>query len=103
MSNLKAGDVGVALERTLTDERGDALDVSWATGVYLLLRYPDETTAVFTAGFSSSGTDGKVRYVTLLADDLNQTGHYIGQFKLTGGSNVQHSDWFHFDVDPNIV
>lgn len=97
------GDVGVVIERTLVDPDGDAINISAASTKKLKLKYPDGTTAEFTAAFTSTGSDGKIRYVTASSDDLDQAGHYQGQFYYVIGSTHFHSERFHFDVEDTIT
>ena len=102
-SNTKKGNIGVVIERTLVDPDGQIINISSASTKKLKLKYPDGTTAEFTAAFSSNGSDGKIRYVTASADDLDQAGHYQAQFYYVIGSTRFDSDRFHFDVEDTIT
>jgi len=103
VNSIKVNDVGVILERTLVQSDGvTAFPVDTATVIRLDLLYPDETVASFTSELSTDGLDGAVRYVTE-EGDLDQEGHYVGQFYIEIDGAKLHSDRFHFDVEATIV
>lgn len=104
MPNPKVGSFPFTIgPKTLVDRDGNAIDVSAYAQVTLHLYMPDRTKKTFTASFTTDGTDGKVEYVTDSAEDLDQQGHYIGEFLLGDGVDAFiPSDTFHFDVDPPI-
>ena len=56
-------DVGTSFEVTVYD-KGSPKDVSEATTITLKFRKPDNTVVLKEGVFVSSGTDGKIRYVT---------------------------------------
>ena len=64
---VRIGDLGVVLEAEIVNSAGSSIDVSAATTKELRLRKPDKTEATVTAVFTTDGTDGKVRYVSLAA------------------------------------
>jgi len=101
MSNMKAGDVGVVIQRTLVDVDGDVLSVVGATLVRLDVIKTGGTAESFTGELTNTGSDGKVEYTTEAADFV--AGHYQAQFYVEVGISKFHSDRFHFDVDPTIV
>lgn len=101
--NIKAGNFPITIERTLVDKDGVAVDVSAYSTIHLDLIMPDKSVVTFEGEFSTNGHNGKVRYITASADDISQSGHYQGQFRLSSGSGLLHSDRFHFDVDAPIV
>ena len=101
--NIKAGNFPITIERTLVDKDGVAVDVSAYSTIHLDLIMPDKSVVTFVGEFSTDGENGKVRYITVSEDDIGQSGHYQGQFRLSSGSALLHSDRFHFDVDAPIV
>lgn len=103
MSNMKAGDKGVVIQRTLKDKDGDVIDLSAATLVKLHAIKTGSGGVVleFTGDLSGDGTDGKVEYVTDEGEFL--AGHYQAEFYVEVGTSKLHSDRFHFDVDAVIT
>ena len=97
---IHVGDVGTILERTVTDG-GVAVDISTASVRQFILRKPSGAAATKTAAFSTDGSDGKLRYVTV-ADDLDQAGQWSLQVYLEMTAGKWHSDVAVFDVYPNL-
>lgn len=60
---LRLGDVGTAIEVTITNARTDtAIDVSTATVKQIVLCRPNGTLTYHDADFVTDGTDGKILY-----------------------------------------
>lgn len=66
--------INVLVEITI-EEDNSPLDISAATTHSFVVRKPSGATALWLAVFSSDGTDGKLRYLTV-AGDLNEVGRY---------------------------
>ena len=97
MSNIKAGDVGVVLERTLKKQDGTVWNISTATLKKLKVTKAGTTTTL-DAEFSSDGSNGKIKYTTTALSFT--AGHYQARFYVELGASVKiHSDPFHFHVD----
>lgn len=76
---VQKGSIGVIFEVEFVDEDGAVIDISTATTKEILAQFSDGTTTAFTAAFSNTGTDGKIRYVTESADDISIVGTLIIQ------------------------
>ncbi len=75
------GDIGTIIEATVKDG-ASAVDISSASSVKFSVNPPRSAVKSFTAAFTSSGTDGKVRYTTL-AGDINVPGTWWIQVLVT--------------------
>jgi hypothetical protein len=88
----KVGDVGTAIEITVTelDDDGEAvvINISTATSKFINFQRPDGTTEQKTAAFTTDGTDGKIRYVTV-SGFLDQAGGW----KIEGEIHIGGSQW----------
>jgi hypothetical protein len=89
--SIHVGDVGTAIEFTVTDQDGAALDLSAYDALTILVTRPDGTTLQKAATPSGDGTDGRMRYVTA-ADDLNDPGTYRFQGVVDLASGLWHTD-----------
>jgi hypothetical protein len=81
MSDIYQGDIGTALQLTITED-GSAVDVSAVGNAYIKLRTPDGRLLTKNATLPNGGTDGLIQYVTQ-ADDLNVPGRWRIQGYLT--------------------
>lgn len=97
---IHVGDVGTVLEYTVT-EGTSAVDVSSASVKQVILKKPSGASLTKTAEFSGSGTDGKVRYVTV-AGDLSEAGQWYAQVYLELPAGKWHSDAGAFTVHGNL-
>lgn len=93
---IHVGDIGTIIEVTVL-ETAVALDISTATVKQFTLRKPDGTSVTKTALFSATGTDGKLRYTTIL-NDLDQSGNWTLQVYLEMPGGKWHSDKVNFTV-----
>ncbi len=72
---VQKGDIGVDFTITLLKASDlTPLDVSSATTLQIKFRPVGGTTRTQTASLVTDGTDGKIRYITASADDLNVSG-----------------------------
>ena len=67
--------VGLILEVVCVDENDVAINISAATTKDILIQRPNGFTITRAASFTTSGTDGKIRYITV-AGDLIMAGRY---------------------------
>jgi hypothetical protein len=95
---LRKGSYPIAIERTLKDEKGVAVNVSGASSLAFRLRSPSGIRKEFAAILSGTGTDGKVRWISSSAADLDEVGTWRGQFFIGLGGGVIASDDFSFEV-----
>lgn len=103
MAEIHVADVGTAFVCTIVDEDGAVVDVSSATVKQLWFQKPDQSTVAFDAAFVTDGTDGKIRYVTSAASDLDQSGGWKLQGHVAFGGYVLHSDVHKFKVFANLM
>lgn len=92
----------VALQVTVVDQNGNAVDVSAANVLQFWLLAPDGTPRAVGASFVSNGRDGLTQYVTT-AQDLNEAGLWQIQGQLTFGAQVLLTSWGSFVAGPNIA
>ena len=94
-------DVGTVLEVTIMDG-DDVVDVSGATSKKIILQAPSMSGSVSKdADFVTDGSDGKIKYTTV-ADDLNETGDWAIQGKVTSASGTWCTDIGSFKVYENL-
>lgn len=76
----KIGDVGITFRVTI-EESDAAVDVSAATAVKIFFKKPDGSIIENIAEFNTDGTDGKIKYKTTAAVEIDQRGtwNYYGQ------------------------
>ena len=101
INEIRKGDIGTVFERTIKD--GDVvIDISSASPLQIIFQKPDDGAFVTqTAVFTTNGTDGKLRYVTLL-DDLDEIGVWQWQAKITLGGGTWKTDILDFQVHENL-
>ncbi len=99
-NEIHVGDVGTAFERTIT-EGATAVNISSATLMQLVFRKPDGTTMTKTAVWTTTGTDGKLRYVTI-AGDLSVAGQWGLQAYVEMNGGKWHTDIDYFTVYQNL-
>lgn len=95
---LRKGAYPIAIERTLKDEKGAVVNVSGASSLTIRLRSPAGVKKEFVAILSGTGTDGKVRWVSSSASDLDEVGTWRGQFIIGIGGGAIATDDFSFEV-----
>lgn len=102
MASPHVGDIGTVFELEVRDQDGAVVDISLATGLIILFESPAGVDKVKTAVLSGSGTDGKMRYVTV-AGDLDEDGRWQIQGKVTfSAAQVFYTDIQSFTVQPNL-
>jgi hypothetical protein len=99
---VRLGDIGTIFQATLVDaDDGSAIDVSLATTQEFIYKKPDDTKVTKTTVFASGGTDGVIRYVTVL-DDLDLIGVWQLQAHIITPSGEWHSETDEFRVAANL-
>jgi hypothetical protein len=104
INEIRKGDIGTVFERTvytIIDGVKTIVNVSSATTMEFIFTKPDGTKMTKDADFSSDGSDGKLRYVTV-ADDLDGVGDWKLQVYVILSSGEWHSDISHFRVHDNL-
>lgn len=93
-------DIGTAFEVTLKD--GDnTLNLVTSSVKEIHFQKPDGTVVEKTAQFRTDGSDGIIVYITV-ADDLDQTGSWKIQAKVTLPTGTWSSDIEKFKVYDNL-
>lgn len=99
-TGLHVGDVGALIEGTIKDAAGNPEDISATSLRQFKLYTPIGTEMVKTATFSTDGTDGKLRYMTI-TDDLSVDGTWsIRAYLEFGGGWEGHTGRATFEVYP---
>jgi hypothetical protein len=70
---VHVNNIGTEFELTFRDETGAPVDLTGQTALHFYFRLPNGTVLTKTPLFTSTGTDGKARYVTV-AGDLTMPG-----------------------------
>src|SRR6185503_12074784 len=99
---VHVGDVGTVFEATVYDSDGTVVDISLASTLQMLFRKPNGTVVPKTATRSGSGVDGKMRYVTTLASDLDVAGGWSVQGVVAIGSGSWKTSIVEFTVKANL-
>jgi len=97
---IHLNDIGTVFEATIMDG-AVVVDISTATTKQLILRGPNGISKTKSASFTTNGTDGKLRYVTV-ANDLNVTGQWSWQAYVVLSNGAWHSDVAEFIVHENL-
>jgi len=101
VNEVHLSDIGTVFEITFKDGTS-AIDISAASTKQILFKKPDATTLTKSGTFTSDGTDGKLKWVTI-SGDLDTTGKWEiqGYVVLAGGE--WHTDVGEFTVYANIA
>lgn len=94
-------DTGTAFIITLKDNNGVVFDVSGASERKIFFRKPSGTIISKDMTLVTSGTDGKVRYVTGIGD-IDEAGNWKMQVKITISGAVKRSNIYKFKVERNL-
>jgi hypothetical protein len=100
-TTVHAGDVGTTVEVTVTKDDGSALDLSGAS--IKRLKFKLSKTLLRDGEFVSDGVDGKIKYTTIVDDDVFKkagTWKIQAYVELTGGK--WNTDIAQLIVDANL-
>jgi len=101
-AGIHAGDWGTALELIIIED-GGSVNVSSATTKQVILHRPDNSTVAKSASFTTTGADGKIRYVTVNGDfDPSLAGTWSIQGYVVMPSGAWKSSISTFEVLPNL-
>jgi hypothetical protein len=99
--DIHQNDIGTVFEVTLKDG-SSIVNISASTVKQIVFQDPAGVKRTKSASFTTTGTDGKIRYVTVMGD-LNLVGKWNLQAYVEMPSGKWHSDISKFVVYPNIV
>ena len=101
-NEIHIGDIGTIFEVTLMDDLV-AEDIGGATALEIVFEKPDKSLVVNVASLSGDGSDGKIRYTTSLATELDQKGNWKIQAVVTYATGkTWSSDIDKFKVYENL-
>mgnify|MGYP001567167843 FL=1 len=95
---MLVGDIGKDIEVTVMED-GAVLNISTATTKELIFTHADGTTKTFAAAFVGTGTDGKIKYTTVLTSDFDKPGRWQVQWHVIVGSRNIKGEAKGFVVD----
>lgn len=101
VAEFQRGDVGAVLRLTIKDG-GSAVNISGASAKKFELAKPDGTLTEVTAVFVTDGTDGKLKWTTTSANDLDQAGPWSVQAKITDAGGPWRTRPVDFYVNANL-
>lgn len=101
LDEVHNGDIGTVFEATITDA-GVVVDISSATTKDLNFLKPSAATLNKAAVFTTDGTDGKIRYVTL-SGDLDEDGKWSIQGHVVFGGGSWKTNVVEFNVFGNVI
>lgn len=102
MSDIHVGDIGTVFEATIIDQTGAIVNVSSASTKQLWFGKPDGSVLQKPALFSTDGTDGKIRYMTV-GGDLSSPGVWTLQGYVVMPAGTWHSDTVQLKVAGNLL
>jgi hypothetical protein len=103
MTSLQKGSIGVKIQIQFVDDAGTPINVSSGLTKRIYYRKPDGSTGYWAAAFTTDGTDGKVEYTTVSANDIdviNQWG--LQGYYTTAGGGVFYTEPAELTVKANI-
>jgi hypothetical protein len=98
---IHLNDIGTTFRLTILDCTDSFIDVSSALTKEIIFQKPDRTSVTKAALFFTDGSDGIIQYVTV-ADDLDMTGKWRIQAKVTLPTGTWSSNIEAFKVYPNL-
>jgi len=99
--DAQLGDVGTAIIVVIKDG-STILNVSDATEKEITLESPAGIVTDYDAVLHTDGLDGKIKYVTATANDLNEVGSWRIQGRVKFADGNWHTSIGKFKVGPNL-
>jgi len=99
--SIHCNDIGTIFRCTIYDENGDIVDISTASGIYIIFKLPNFTSTIKTASFYTDGTDGVLQYIAE-SGDISLSGQWSMQAKIVMPSGTWFSDITKFTVCENL-
>ena len=102
-SYIQVGMVGLEFRPHFVDQDGSDLDISAATTKTLRFTSPVGTSTDVTAGFLTTGTDGRLSYTTTATTELDEYGEWEVQPYVSDGGGLQvWGPVYTFEVHENL-
>ena len=101
MNDVHKNDIGTVFELTIVDQDDEIVDISSATTKTIRFQRPDGSVLTKDASLVNTGTDGKMKYVTVTGD-LNRVGLWQVQGFVAIGAGSWSSDLVQFIVLGNL-
>lgn len=98
-NDIRIGDIGTVFEVTLFDD-STVLNISTASVKQIIFVDPDGSERAYDAEFTTDGTDGKLRYTTLV-DNIYRGGNWQIRSKVVIAAGTFNSSHKNFIVRPN--
>ncbi len=100
---LQMHSVGTLLKISITNQDGEAENLSTATSIKFSFLKPDKTTVSQNGEFFTDGTDGIVQYIVDDEDFLDKKGKWKLQVYVVLSNGNFYSSKTEFEVDDNII
>lgn len=102
MEDVQVNSYGWNLDLSILDDQQAPVDVSAATSIQFVLKKPDATKIVVSAGFVSDGSDGKVRH-EVVQGEITQVGTWRVQAHIITPTQDLWSTVAQFSVKGNLM
>ena len=100
-AEVHLNDIGTEFRATLKDQDGVVVDISTASTRTMKFRKPTGVTVTKTAALFGTGTDGKMKYLSITGD-LDVLGEWRVQGFVAIGAGSWHTDEYRFTVHPTL-
>lgn len=99
---IHVADIGTTLEFLIKDQDKKVKDISTATTKEVIFRSSNLTTvSTVTATFVTDGTDGLIKYITLIGT-FNRPGKWKAQGRVVTPAGDWKSDIIEIEIFPNL-
>lgn len=101
-AEIHVNDIGTEFEATVKDETNTIVNLALASLMQMKFKKPNGTVVTKTATWSSTGVDGRMKYVTV-ANDLDTAGAWQVQGYVESISGKWSTDVYRFRVYANVA
>lgn len=98
---MQVGDVGTSINLTVHDQDGTIVNISSSSLTVISFRKPNGATTSRVASFTTNGSDGQMRYITVNGD-LDQEGLWEIQAVITMPTGKWYSEVKKVVIGPQI-
>ena len=105
IKGIVVGQYGEALQFTIVDKDGNAVDISsYSSTKQAFLRDPFTLKPLtYTATFVSDGTNGQIQFTPTLSTDIDRPGTWELQFKLSSASATRYTQIANVEVEKILI